>query len=121
MIFEGSDTLLKYLKLNEPEVIKKYDQRIFTFDIETSAGFLTPGSLNPIKFDYTKPPAFYRECTPVAICYLWQFGIDDTYFYGRELSDLIPVFDYLANQEHKTILFIHNLSYEFFWLLNILK
>ena len=121
MIFEGSDTLLKYLKLNEPEIIKKYDQRVFTFDIETSAGFLTPGSLTPVKFDYDKPPVFYRDCTPVAICYLWQFGIDDTYFYGRELSDLIPVFDYLANQEHKTILFIHNLSYEFFWLLNILK
>lgn len=120
MIFNGAQNLLQYLKLNEPEVIKKYDQRIFTFDIETSAGFLEPGSLTPVKFDYSKPPVYYRDCTPVAICYLWQFGIDDTYFYGRELSDLKPVFDYLASRDHKTIVFIHNLSFEFFWMLNIL-
>lgn len=120
MIFNGAQNLLQYLKLNEPEVIKKYDQRIFTFDIETSAGFLEPGSLTPVKFDYSKPPVYYRDCRPVAVCYLWQFGVDDTYFYGRELSDLKPVFDYLASRDYKTIVFIHNLSFEFFWMLNIL-
>lgn len=121
MIFKGAKALLQFLKLNQPEIIKKYDQRIFTFDIETSAGFLEPGSPYPAKFDYDKPPAYYRDCTPVAICYLWQFGIDDNYFYGRDLNDLKPVFDYLATREYKTILFIHNLSYEFFWLCNIVK
>lgn len=121
MILKGADAILQFLKLNEPEVIKKYDQRVFTFDIETSAGFLEPGSLHPAKFDYDKPPVYYRDCTPVAVCYMWQFGIDDNFFYGRELSDLIPVFDFLATREHKTILFIHNLSYEFFWLLNCIE
>ena len=120
MILYGAKNLLSYLKLNEPQLIKKYDQRIFTFDIETSAGFLEPGSLTPIKFDYSKPPVFYRDCTPVSVCYLWQFGVDDTFFYGRELSDLKPVFDYLASRDYKTVCFIHNLSYEFSFLENIL-
>ena len=121
MIFKGATSLLHYLKLNPALVSRGCDQRIFTFDIETSNGFLFPGSDHPVKFDYTKDPVFYQDCIPVSVCYLWQFGIDDVYFYGRELRDLIPVFDFLSSRKYQTIVFIHNLSWEFQFLLNILK
>ena len=121
MIFKGATALLNYLKLNNAVVVKGCDQRIFTFDIETSNGFIFPGSAHPVKFNYDLDPVAYQDATPVSICYLWQFGIDDVYFYGRDLRELAPVFDYLASRKWQTICFIHNLSWEFQFLLNIIK
>lgn len=121
MIFKGAAFLLKYLKLNKPQLARGCDQRVFTFDIETSNGFIFPESKQPQKFNYDLDPVDYKDATPVSICYLWQFGIDDVYFYGRDLRELVPVFDYLATRKWKTICWIHNLGWEFQFLLNILK
>ena len=115
--FKGGGRVLQYLKTNPPRIIKAYDKRIFSFDIETSNGYLTSAG-KVIPFDYSKKPEFYNGLEKVGICYLWQLRIDGVNFYGRELSELIPVFDYLSNQEYHTIFWIHNASFEFTWLLN---
>lgn len=121
MIFQGAEALLNYIKLNPPDAHRAWDQRIFAFDIEVSSGWIPPGSDIPMAFDYSKDPIYYRNMKTVSICYLWQVAIDDIYFYGRELRDLIPVFDYLSVQKTKCIWWIHNLSYEFGFLGGILK
>ena len=115
--FKGGARVLQFLKANPPHIIKEYDQRIFSFDIETSNGYMKPNG-TVIPFDYSKPPKFYNGLEKVGICYLWQLRIDGVSFYGRELSELIPVFDYLSSREYHTILWIHNASFEFTWLLN---
>lgn len=119
--FKDANNLLQYLKLNPPDAHRAWDQRIFAFDIEVSSGWIPPGSDTPEPFDYSKDPVYYRTMTAVSICYLWQFAIDDVFFYGRELRDLIPVFDLLATQKIKTVCWIHNLSYEFQFLAGIIK
>lgn len=98
---------------------KEYDQTVYTFDIETSSGFIPPGEMVAQPFDYDKPPSYYRECTKVALCYLWQFGIGDKYFFGRELSDFAEVLDRLDKLPGKKICWIHNASYEQIFLMNI--
>lgn len=113
-----ADRLLPYLKLNKPEVARKFDQRIFTFDIENSNGYVVDGVARP--FDYSKPPSWYADKEKVSCLYLWQFGIDDKYFYGRRLIDLTPVFDYLSTRPYKSVVWVHNLSHEFNFLLNII-
>ena len=115
--FKGGDRVLSFLKVNAPRIIKEYDQRIFSFDIETTSGFMLPSG-RVIAFDYTKNPNFYNALEKVGVCYLWQLRIDGVNFYGRELSELIPVFDFLSIQEYKTVWWIHNASFEFTWLLN---
>ena len=118
MVVYGADKLLKYIQSSKPKIEKKHDQRIFTFDIECSNGYIIDGIARP--FDYSKPPCFYNQLQKASVCYLWQMGVDDMYFYGRDLQELIPVFDLLASQEHTTICYIHNLSYEFSFLIGIL-
>ena len=121
MIFQGADKLLEYLKLNRGDIVKKCDQTIYTFDIECANGYIAPGSAEVMPFDYKQKPAYYNGLKKVGLCYLWQFGVDDVYFYGRELRDLIPVFDYMASRSYRSFVWVHNLSYEFHWLLNIIR
>lgn len=107
----GADRLLYYLQSTRPDIKKDTDQRIFTFDIEASNGYIIDGIAK--EFDYSRTPSFYNSHKKAAVCYLWQFGINDTYFYGRYIEDLLPVWEYLEQQKWKTICWVHNLSYEF--------
>lgn len=106
------------VKLNQ-EIKKGTDQTIYTFDIETSSGYIPPGALVAHAFDYSKKPAYYRTCQKVAVCYLWQFGINDQYFYGRELRDFQKILDKLEEMPGQKIIWVHNLSYEQVFLLNL--
>lgn len=119
MIIFGADKLLNYLQTTLPEEQKGVDQRIFTFDIEQSNGYIIDGVARP--FDYSLPPAFYNSKEKAVICYLWQFGINDIYFYGRDIHDLIPVCKFLAGQDYISIVWVHNLSYEFATLIGMIQ
>ena len=111
---------INWFKHRRTQVIKKgYDQTIYTFDIETSSGFISPGAMVAQPFDYSKSPAYYRECQKVALCYLWQFGIGDEYYYGRELKDFMRVLDALDALPGNKIIWVHNLSFEQVFLLNL--
>ena len=106
------------VKLNQ-EIKKGTDQTIYTFDIETSSGYIPPGALVAHAFDYSKKPAYYRTCQKVAVCYLWQFGINDQYYFGRELRDFQKILDKLEEMPGQKIIWVHNLSYEQVFLLNL--
>lgn len=113
MIIEGAERLLEYLKSTAPEIEggKNTDQRVLTFDIEASNGYVIKGAARP--FDYTKVPAYYSDKQKAVLCYLWQFGVGDMYFYGRHIEDLMPVWNYLATRSYNSIVWVHNFSYEF--------
>lgn len=105
-------------KLNQ-KIKKGYDQTIYTFDIETSAGYIFPGSDIVTEFDKSKPPEYYSECTKVGLCYLWQFGIGDQYYYGRELTDFLEILEFMKKLPGKKIIWVHNLGFEESFLLNL--
>lgn len=59
----------------------------------------------------------------VAWCYHWQIGIEDDCFYGRNLNEVLEVFEkisFLAG-ENSVICWIHNLSYEYGFLIEYMK
>ena len=98
-----------------------YDQTIYTFDIETSAGYIFPGSDVAQPFDFSKPPEEYQKAVKVGLCYEWQFGIGNQYYYGRELRDFLDVLRIMDALPGKKIIWVHNLGFEQAFLLNIFK
>lgn len=113
-------------------IIKKYDTTytnkrgilhndlIVCFDIEVSSAWITPNG-EQIGFDESLGKKYYQKCTPIALCYLWQCAVEDQTFYGRELESFNDALEELASK-YKGIItcWVHNLSYEFQFLLNIM-
>ena len=89
---------------------KCYD--IFTFDIEVSSMWMDE-KLNIIQYSKNKPEEYWNSLTPVSLCYIWQFGINDAVYYGRYLEEFKDLLDELPEAE--SIIWVHNLAYEFFF------
>lgn len=94
-----------------------YNNSILTFDIEVTSAFIDNGKVIP----YTKGKSaeYWNEKQALALCYIWQFSCDGKVYYGRELKDFIKVLDDIPAYA-KSIIWVHNLSYEFAFLYNIL-
>ena len=73
-----------------------------------------------ISFD-TETTSTYTTNEPrekFAYMYVWQFGIDGYYCYGRTWSEFLQLCKHLQktlglNERRRLIIFIHNLSFEF--------
>lgn len=92
---------------------------IFTFDIETTSFFLIDGKLTAWDEQYTNEQYLVNPCG--GLCYIWQFSINDTVYYGRDLEEfpkfLSKVFeDVDFTIVNKPVVWVHNLSFEFQWL-----
>lgn len=99
-------------------VYNKYCNDIFTFDIETTSAWIENGKV--IGYTTGKSADYWNSLTPISLCYLWQFSFNDKVYYGRELSDFTKVLDDLP-KDMNIVIWVHNLSYEFQFLSNILK
>lgn len=95
----------------------KYSNDILTFDIECTSAWIREGSV--IKYEKGHSNDFWNELQPLALCYLWQFSINGSVYYGRELEDFWKVLGDLP-ADVKFVIWVHNLSYEFQFLCNIL-
>lgn len=94
-----------------------YCDDIFTFDIETSSGWINENG-NIIRYKPGKPSEYWNELQAVSICYLWQFSVNDTVYYGREIETFIDVIKDIP-ENVKIIIWVHNLSWEAHFLMNI--
>ena len=103
-------------KVNKYKKAKCYD--IFTFDIEVSSMWLDKQN-NVVQYTPGKSEDYWNELTPVSLCYIWQFGINDTVYYGRYLEEFIDLLNELP--EADLIIWVHNLPYEFHFLVNVMK
>lgn len=95
-----------------------YSDDILTFDIEVTSAWLKDGKLIP--YEPGHDAEYWNDMQRYAIPYIWQFSINDIVYYGRELQEFKEVLEELPKDIHFTI-FVHNLAYEFMFLLNILK
>lgn len=95
-----------------------FSDDILTFDIEVSSAWLKDGKLIP--YEPGHKAEYWNDMQRYAIPYVWQFSFNDTVYYGRELKEFREVLEELPKDMHFTI-FVHNLAYEFQFLLNILK
>lgn len=97
-----------------------YNDLIVCFDIEVSSAWITPDG-RQISFDKSLGKEYYQKCIPIALCYLWQCAVENQVFYGRELESFNDVLEELASKYRGIITcWVHNLSYEFQFLLNIM-
>lgn len=105
----------------------KHSDTIYTFDIETTSMFKINGKWQ--KFDKTIPQKSnkktgvigYDKIEKGGVCYHCQFSINDKVYYFRNIADFENVLLKLANPFLKKYIYIHNLSFEFQWLIPILK
>lgn len=97
---------------------KLYSDTIYTYDIETTSLFKIDNEYK--EFDYSKTPNFYRDKEKVALPYISQFSIENKYYYFRDFYLFTDILKKISDSKLKKIIFVHNLSFEFTWLLNII-
>ena len=91
---------------------------IFCFDIEVASAWKYKNKLIPYHTGETDD--FWNELETYALPYIWQFSQNDVVYYGRELQDFLQVLKKFPIDTH-IIIYIHNASYEFMFLNNILR
>ena len=99
---------------------KKYDNTIYTFDIETTSYIILYNrQLSPDKYlDLTEQER--DDSIFQSTMYIWMFGINDEVYYGRTWEDFrlfLERLEYFGTSEKKFV-YVHNLSYEFQFLRN---
>lgn len=86
------------------------NEDILTFDIETTSFFFEQ-DLKPFLYEPGHDPAYWAGTYAGSLPYLWQFGINDKYYYGREIKDICQVFDDIP-KDMQCIIWVHNLAFE---------
>ena len=102
---------------------KKYDNTIYTFDIETSSYLiLNNKQLNALDYaDLSKKDQ--EDCLFMSNMYIWMFGINDQIYYGRTWEEL-KIFMLRIESwatDYKKYVFVHNLAFEFQFMRNVFK
>lgn len=92
---------------------KIYNSAIITFDTETTSMFKNPDGT------ITNTPKDKENRVALGCLYHWQFWIDGEFVLGRTMDELADTFEELQKQKGTKIVWVHNLSFEFQWLLNI--
>lgn len=110
---------IEYDRENITYIRKKgtFSNEIFTLDIETTSLFNINGKWQTFDFSISKED--YLDIEKAAVPYVWQFGVNDTVYYGRDFNDLINVLKEISEKDITKIIYIFNLSFEFQFLLNI--
>ena len=92
---------------------------IFTFDIEVTSAWDIPGR-GLICYEPGHPADYWNDAPKYALPYVWQCSVNDMVYYGRELESFKRLLNDIPKDVH-IIIFVHNLAYEFQFLLNIMK
>lgn len=104
-------------KHRKGSTVEKFSNSIMTFDIEVSSGFIENGKAIPYRKG--ESAEYWNTLQSLALCYIWQFSCDGKVYYGRELNDFKKVLDDIPTDVN-SIIWVHNLSYEFQFLCNLL-
>ena len=101
---------------------KKYDNNVYTFDIETSSYIEYRGKIYDVMKYEELDEKERKEMIPRSCMYIWMFGINDTVYYGRtwdEFKEFIRMLD--DYNPIRKIVFIHNLAFEFQYLYSVVQ
>lgn len=100
-----------------------YDNNIYTFDIETTSCIILDGK----QYETEKYLSFTDDekdrCTFNSCMYIWMFSINEFVYYGRTWDEFRLFLEKLEayTKGIKKYVFVHNLSWEFQFLRNIVK
>lgn len=107
-------TIQRSHKKGEADKKKILCEDIFTFDIETTS-FFYDSDLKPFLYKPGYDPDYWCGVQAGALPYIWQFGINDKFYYGRDIKEFRAVLDDFPSNLHIKI-FIHNFSFEWHFL-----
>jgi histidinol-phosphate/aromatic aminotransferase/cobyric acid decarboxylase-like protein len=69
---------------------------IFTFDIETTSFFFDRDK-KPFLYKPGMDPEYWAGIYAGAVPYIWQFGVNNTYYYGRDIEDFYKLLNDFPN------------------------
>lgn len=95
----------------------KFDNTIYSFDIETTSYIQFKGELYQADKYQELSKKEQEEAQYGSCMYIWQLSINDIVYYGRtweELRDFIKKINEVVPE--KKIIFVHNLAFEFQYL-----
>lgn len=126
----------KYIEddLFRPQLVqikkKKLSDNIICFDIETCNYYVYHNkvySINDIlklcEYDTVRIDKFFEKAKAGSCCFIWQFCIDGTCIYGRDLKDIKYILKYISDKTkgHETHIWIHNISFEYAFIKEYIK
>lgn len=103
------------------DIIKKLKPTdILCLDIEVSSFWEKNGKIYSYNKNYTDD--FFKECNAGSVSYIQQFSINENVYYTRELKDMCDFFIKITEcLKSEFTIWVHNLSYEFQFLINYIK
>ena len=107
-------TIQRSHKKGESDKKRILCEDIFTFDIETTS-FFYDSDKKPFLYEPGNDPDYWCGVKAGAVPYIWQFGINDKYVYGRDIKDFGELLSDLPSNMHIRI-FVHNFSFEWHFL-----
>lgn len=107
-----------------PEILgnkKKFDNTIYTFDIETTSFYTYLGNIYPACEYLTLSKKEQEEVEFRSNMYIWMFGINKDVYYGRTWDEFLE-FIKMVDDQHEFLkyVYVHNLSFEFQFLKSVL-
>ena len=107
-----------------PEILgnkKKFDNTIYTFDIETTSYYIYGGEIYPSSEYLKLSKKEQEEVEYRSNMYIWMFGVNDIVYYGRTWEEFIDFFFFFFKR-HKYLkyIYVHNLSFEFQFLKSVI-
>ena len=101
---------------------KLFDNNIYTFDIETTSYIVLDGKQYK-NIDYLNFTEDEKErCEKKTTMYIWMFSINDIVYYGRTWEEFkMFLYEVNKNVPELKIVFVHNLAFEFQFLIGEFK
>lgn len=100
-----------------------FDNTIYTFDIETTSYIILDGKQYEAEIYLSFTEEEKERCIFMSTMYIWMFSVNELVYYGRTWEEFIQFLNLLENSTCgiKKYVFVHNLSFEFNFMRNILK
>ena len=102
---------------------KKFDNTIYSFDIETTSFLILNGKMIPACKYLDLTDEEQEECIKMSNMYIWMFSINETVYYGRTWNELRAFLLRIESwgTAEKKIVYVHNLAFEFTFMRNAFK
>lgn len=111
-------------KVYIPEILgskKKFDNTVYTFDIETTSFYIYLGKIYSSSEYLNLTKKQQEECEFRSNMYIWMFGVGKDVYYGRTWQEFVEFIKMIDEQHEFTkYVYVHNLSFEFQYLKSVI-
>lgn len=111
----------KVYKVKTKDKQTKYNDTIYTFDIETTSCVLLDAKINEVDYYDTLTPEERQRAEFYGFMYIWMFGINDEIYYGRTWRELeLFLARVFPEDDIQSTIYVHNLAFEMQFLRGVL-